>query len=107
MRYFALALLLLMPLTAQAAPKSFGKEIHAHLKSHFVSQAKWKGTKLEAKALVKLDQAGKVTSSVIEKSSGDKEFDETALKAIEDSDPFPAPPKEIVGEEIALIFKPD
>ena len=44
---------------------------------------------------VHINNSGKVTGKKIVKTSGNEVFDSRVLKAIETSEPFPPPPKEI------------
>ena len=52
---------------------------------------------LKAQALVLIDESGMVKKKTVIKSSGNQEFDEHMLNAIEKSAPFPAPPDRLKG----------
>jgi len=53
--------------------------------------------KLRAEAMVMIDSRGVVTKRIITKGSGNSNFDDTILNAIDQSSPFPAPPPALVG----------
>ncbi len=55
---------------------------------------------------VMLNEKGELVKHEIYQSSGDKIFDELALKAVKNAAPLPPPPKDQIGEPIHLQFTP-
>lgn len=69
------------------------------------SLAKSEYTKaLRAKIDVIIDPSGNIIRSTLNSSSGDGSFDDSALRAIKNSAPFPPPPDSIKGEVIREGF---
>lgn len=65
----------------------------------------WLSTKnLSARVQVFLDASGFVRSLLVEKSSGNAQFDDYCVKTIRMAQPFGAPPDELVGTGIILGF---
>lgn len=54
---------------------------------------------------VRIDPQGRLLSAELERSSGDKVFDRSALQAVKKAEPFPPPPG---GQamEVGLVFRP-
>jgi protein TonB len=63
-----------------------------------------KQTQLKALVVVFLDRKGFVTNAVLSRSSGDKQFDEYALKTVRISQPFGPPPSELIEDGATLAF---
>ncbi|MEW6714462.1 MAG: TonB family protein [Nitrospirota bacterium] len=61
---------------------------------------------LEVIISIKIDRTGKVISKKIDTPSGNKLFDDSALKAISKASPLDLPPLLLVMEEIVLRFHP-
>ena len=61
---------------------------------------------LKAQALVLIDESGNVKKKQVLKSSGNSEFDDRMLDAIDKSAPFPAPPDRLRGvlSEKGIVF---
>ena len=55
---------------------------------------------------IELNQAGSLTFSKVDESSGDKYFDELAFQALKASTPLPPPPEGLVNQRILLKFSP-
>ena len=71
---------------------------------HYQLPEKFWGSGLLAVYGVKLDEKGKIKAVTLKKSSGDSEFDGVIQKTIVQSQPFPVPPSERVGEEILITL---
>lgn len=74
--------------------------ITTHVQKFWAQPVFSAGTNLRARVLVKLSPTGRVLSKELIRSSGRKEFDTSAMEAVEAADPFPAPPD--VLKRIAL-----
>ncbi len=68
-------------------------QLHSQVQEHWNLPEWLSNANLKASVAVFLDNSGKVVKRVIEQSSGDSRFDDYALKCIDDSSPFPAPPE--------------
>jgi colicin import membrane protein len=60
---------------------------------------------LKAVIIIEIDQRGHVKGSRFEQSSGNRSFDQSAMRAVSKAAPFPPPPGQ-VPLEIGLIFQP-
>lgn len=69
------------------------------------------GQSLITKVKVKIDESGRIISTVINQRSGDMTFDLSALRAVERASPFPTPPESIkniaLGEGFLIEFNPE
>lgn len=81
-----------------------GKVVHQHYNLPEVYNLKSAG--LEVVFEMTLNETGALMDLVEVKSSGDRVFDELTKEAIRSSAPFPAPPKELVGQAIPVRFTP-
>lgn len=65
---------------------------------------------LIAQIIVMIDNSGQITQTWFKKASGDGSFDDSALRAIKKSAPFPSPPesirKEAITEGFLIEFNP-
>jgi colicin import membrane protein len=75
--------------------EAFTGKIQGHVEKNFNVPSWMNSSKLKAEILVKIAPDGRLVSFSFIKSSGDSEFDLAASKAIEKSDPFPAPPESL------------
>ncbi len=73
------------------------------IKSHWGYPLELGDSELEVIVTFRMDEKGNVVFHRIEKSSGSRPFDRSAVKAILDSSPLPPPP---VDEEITVRFTP-
>ena len=76
--------------------------IQTHVRKFWAAPPWAAGQKYKTRVLVKLSPAGRVLPKQVIASSGRKEFDASALEAVEAADPFPAAPeflKRIVLQE--------
>jgi len=65
----------------------------------------WLATqKLKARVTVFLDRGGYVTNAVLTSSSGNAQFDDYALKTVRMSQPFGAPPHELIEDGATIGF---
>ena len=89
------------------AVKEYYNSIWSLIKSNWVIPEYLKGRGLVVVIGLKVGRDGKVKDLKIEKSSGNKVFDDCAVKAIRASEPFPPLPKEIKGEylDLGVIFR--
>ena len=53
-------------------------------------------TNFSTKVLMKIDPTGNLLNAKIEKSSGDYAYDQAVLRAVQKSNPLPAPPQELI-----------
>lgn len=67
-------------------------QIDTHIKNHWVLPEWLAQSPLKASILVKFDEDGYVILKTIVNSSGQKEYDNLVLEAIDRASPFPAPP---------------
>jgi periplasmic protein TonB len=95
--------------TAQRVRATWQKELMAHLDRHKRYPAERSLKAAEIHVRFTLDRRGRVLSTAVEKSSGDKAFDEAALAMVRRSDPVPAPPPLIADEglnfTLPVIFR--
>ena len=76
---------------AKAALGDFGTNIlGARMKKFWRLPSNIPGN-LKVKLFVKLDKKGNVTKAAIKQSSGNKRFDDSAIKAVHDASPLPLP----------------
>ena len=80
----------------KAAFNDYTGEIYNLVQAHWNLPQWLKGASLKASVHVYVDHRGVVLQRIIEQSSGDKNFDDYALKAIDDAAPFPKPPEKFV-----------
>ncbi|HWO43293.1 MAG TPA: energy transducer TonB [Candidatus Eisenbacteria bacterium] len=102
----ALALTLLFA-AAQADFDQYLHEASKRVQSHWQIPAKSDG--LQARVKFNLDRAGRVSDLSISKSSGRKDFDQSALDAVRKSSPFPPLLfilKKSEVREVEMGFKP-
>lgn len=66
--------------------------VHNHVKRHWNLPEWLQNDTLRATIVVYLDFRGVIVKRVLEKSSGDSTFDSYAMKAVDESSPFPEPP---------------
>ena len=67
-----------------------------HVKQHWVLPQWLENAKLRARALVLIDEKGKVIKRVITVSSNNQVYDQKVLEAIDNASPFPEPPEKFV-----------
>lgn len=67
-------------------------QIDTHIKNHWVLPEWLVQSSLKASVLVKFDEDGYVILKTIVISSGQKEYDNLVLQAIDQASPFPTPP---------------
>ncbi|MGB8399928.1 energy transducer TonB [Bradyrhizobium sp.] len=95
--------------TARRVRATWQKELVAHLDRHKRYPAEHSLKAAEISVRFTLDRLGRVLSTTIEKSSGDKAFDEAALAMVRRSDPVPPPPPLIADEglnfTLPVIFR--
>jgi TonB family protein len=80
------------------------KVVHQHYNLPEVYNLKAAG--LEVVFEMTLNETGALLDLVEVKGSGDRVFDELTKEAIKAAAPFPAPPKELVGQPIPVRFTP-
>ncbi len=70
--------------------------LDAHVKNYW-SLPEWMLTQgLKAEVSIKIDKSGQIIERKLTKKSGNSEFDERVMAALEKSNPFPAPPEKFV-----------
>ncbi|MCB9073865.1 MAG: TonB family protein [Bdellovibrionaceae bacterium] len=72
-------------------------KLDAHIKNNWRLPAWLVNKPLSAAVFVRFDDKGQLLEKRIVRSSGNTEFDTEALRAIENSAPFPAPPEHLVS----------
>ena len=89
------------------AVKEYYNSIWSLIKSNWVIPEYLKGRGLVVVIGLRIRRDGKVENLQVEKSSGNRVFDDYAIKAIKASEPFPPLPKEIKGEylDLGVIFR--
>ncbi|MEP6839294.1 MAG: TonB family protein [Bradyrhizobium sp.] len=87
---------------ARLARATWQKELVAHLDKHkrYPSERQQKAAEISVRFT--LDRLGHVLDTSIEKSSGDKVFDEAALAMLRRSDPVPVPPPLVADEGLSF-----
>lgn len=90
--------------TARRIRATWQKELVAHLDKHkrYPSERQQKAAEIHVRFT--LDRLGHVLSTAIEKSSGDRAFDEAALAMLRRSDPVPQPPPLIADEGLSFTL---
>jgi TonB family protein len=83
----------ILALQASSIYSAYIQQIKEQVKSNFT----WykTGSKFSATVSMKIDPKGNVTAK-IQKSSGDFSYDQATLRAIQRSNPLPAPPTELI-----------
>lgn len=80
------------------------------LKKHITSGWRWADPKASLKAVItfRLSINGEISDVDVEFSSGNREFDNSALRAVERANPAPRPPENVYQwfNEVRLIFDP-
>lgn len=90
------------PKKAAAAPKSLApwrKKLLTHINSHKRGFSGGSGT---ASVAFKIDRKGKVLSSQVVKSSGNKALDAEAMALTKRASPVPPPPSDVTGQTLFL-----
>lgn len=78
--------------------ESYKGDLDRHIKQ-FWSLPEWLARKkLRARALVKIDEKGRLLSKRLTQPSGDPGFDDSVLQTIDQSAPLPAPPEKFVAK---------
>jgi colicin import membrane protein len=75
---------------------SYIGKIDSHIKKNWLLPEWLARAGLRARVLVKFDEKGFISERKILLSSGNPAYDEAALRAVETSSPFPAPPEKFV-----------
>jgi periplasmic protein TonB len=83
---------------------SWQSELFAHLDKHKRYPTARQQKAAEIYVRFTLDRLGHVLSTTIEKSSGDKVFDEAALAMVRRSDPVPPPPPLVADEGLSFTL---
>ncbi len=85
---------------------SYMRSIQRELKSAWTWHSR--RTSLKAEIEMRLARDGTIIFAQIAKSSGNKEFDQSVMRAIRAVDPFPAPPGEVYDyfKHVILVFDP-
>ena len=96
---------------AKAALSDFGTNILGARMKQFWRLPPNIPANLKVKLFVKLDKKGNVTKSAIKQSSGNKLFDDAALRAVRDASPLPLPKhpgavEALVTDGIIATFDP-
>lgn len=85
--------------------------VQRHMKSHWEIPHYIRKNNLVTEVLVKFDSNGLILSKEILNSSGNADYDEAVMAAIEKSSPVPAPPGKFTAiasiEGFIFVFKPD
>lgn len=79
---------------------SYIYEVDQHVKSHWSLPRYLDAENLSTRILVKIDSGGHVIHKRIVASSGNSNYDDIVIKAVESASPFPPPPNKFAG-----IFK--
>ncbi len=82
---------------------AYGRLISRIIKSHWGYPVELRDSELEAIVMFRMDEKGNIIFHRIEKSSGSRPFDRSAVKAVLDSSPLPPHP---VEREVVLRFRP-
>jgi colicin import membrane protein len=73
----------------------FGGKVQAHVVKNFNVPSWMNSSNFKAQVAVKIAPDGRVLSYELVQSSQNSEFDQAALRAIQQSDPFPSPPESL------------
>jgi TonB family protein len=85
----------------EALLTSYYDTLRDHLKNNW-SLPPWVARQsLSAQVLLRLEANGRIIQYSFQKTSGNPKFDEAVKRAIEDSQPFPSPPQEIVNSLVS------
>jgi colicin import membrane protein len=72
---------------------NYGAELNRHIKKNWTLPEWLTNRNLKAQMVVYIDSHGNILERKLVKSSGNPEYDEAVIKAVDDSAPFPAPPE--------------
>jgi colicin import membrane protein len=81
---------------AKAEFNEYLGKLHSQIQEHWNLPEWLSNTNLKATVLTFIDHRGVVIKRQIERSSGDPRFDDFALRAVDESSPFPPPPEKFV-----------
>jgi periplasmic protein TonB len=91
-----LLIIFAVPSSAQSqAVTEWIQKIAAHFRTHAFVHPDSTVHSGEVRVAFTLDRSGKITSANLEKSTGFSDLDAAAVKAVENAQPFPAPPAEV------------
>lgn len=80
----------------QLQADAYISQVHGHMISNWFLPEYLKNKDFRTDVLVKFDQNGNILSKQIVKSSGNQQFDEYVIAAIQKSSPVPAPPEKFM-----------
>lgn len=81
----------------EALERSYFDDVHANLIQNWSLPVWLERQNLSAQAHIYVDTEGRILTVKLTKRSGNERFDQEVKRAIERSNPFPAPPKELRG----------
>lgn len=75
----------------------YASQVYADIHQHWNLPEFLKNDSLSATVVVYMNSLGVVIKRVVRKSSGNSQFDDLALKAVDEASPFPKPPDKFAG----------
>jgi colicin import membrane protein len=91
----------------QLQADAYISSVHEHMMANWYLPEYLKNKDLRTDVIVKFDESGNILSKSIVKSSGNPQFDEFVLAAIQKSSPVPAPPEKFmrISSVQGFLFK--
>ena len=83
---------------AKVQDGNYNQQLRDHMRRHWQLPEWLLARNLKASAIVFVDGNGFVVNKRLEASSGNREFDERVINAIEQASPFPAPPANLASK---------
>ncbi len=89
----------------QVRLRAYYNRLWEHVNSHWSIPPGLRGRGLSVILSVVIDRNGRILRRVVEESSGSPPFDESALRALERSQPLPPIPDEVPGDTLEVGFR--
>lgn len=90
---------------------SYFSKVKKQVQGQWIAVTQGAGSKLKAEIVVQINSVGEVEKSYVETPSGNVDFDQSTLKAIDRASPFPPPPAEIkdqiLTQGFSILFDPE
>lgn len=90
-----------------SAKDSYASKLRFWILKNYTLPEIYKNKKIKTEILLTLNKTGSISTMTLDSSSGNTSFDLLAVETLENSSPFPPPPKPWVGKKIKLAFEPN